>query len=555
MPDELKIIWILAVGLGLACAMGYLTLRLRLSPILGYLVAGYLIGPNSPGYIADQHISNQLANIGVTLLMFAVGLNFNWKEITAFRNIVVTGGSLLSLVCIFAGIALGIALENSVTVGFVIGVAVCVSSTVVIVRVLSDQNLLHTRQGHIVVGWSIVEDLISVLGLILLPALVVGSASLPTNTPTLIFHSVSLVLLKVVMLGLIMYFIGEKLIEKVLKIIARTRSHELFTLAILAIVFLIAVTCSYYFGISIALGAFIAGTVVGKTSMSHQVAADALPMRDAFSVVFFLSVGMLFNPLAIQHHLPLFLGILTIILILRPIVTFFIVKAARYPSYVAFTVAVAIAQIGEYSFILAEEGSRLNLLPDSAYDMIIACAFISIALNPLLFQLFKSLINKRRRFATNGDVSVDQTSLRLKNNDQYSESTLKRVVVVGYGPVGRSIATHLSKNHLVIVVNQNIDTAVPSKKKNIEMVYGDATQLHILERINLDQINLIVITTPDSYITQSIIEIAQHLNPNIEIVARLHFKSDYDRAKFGNIMVVCDEEAASEKIVQALGNR
>lgn len=545
MPEELKIIWILAVGLGLACVSGYITMRIGLSPILGYLLAGYLIGPNSPGYIADQHISDQLANIGVTLLMFAVGLNFNWKEISPFKNIVVTGGIILSTICIFAGVVLGISLGAGATVGFVIGIAVCVSSTVVIVLVLTDQNLIHTKQGHIVIGWTIVEDLISVLGLILLPALVVSTSETSLNVSTAIIQSVLFILLKVISLGMLIYFIGEPLIEKILKIIARTRSHELFTLAILALVFLIAVGCSYYFGISIALGAFIAGTIIGKTKMSHQAAANALPMRDAFSVVFFLSVGMLFNPFMIQNNLPLFLGTLMIILILRPIATFLIVKIAQYPSYIAFTVAVSVTQIGEYSFIMAEQASQLGLLHDNSYDMIIACAFISIAINPLLFQIFKPLIIKKKQLGT--------ASNKENNHLDLSGKLAKpRVIVVGYGPVGRTVANHLAKSHHVVVINQNIDTITSSRNKNIEIIYGDATQMHILERIDMENINLIVITTPDMHITHAIIEVSHLINPHIKIVARIHFKSEKESQPLENIAIICDEEATSEKMIATL---
>lgn len=549
MPEELKIIWILGVGLGVACVAGYAAQRMKLSPILGYLLAGYFIGPNSPGFIADQYISDQLANIGVTLLMFAVGLNFNWKDINAVKKIVVPGALVLCLLSICAGMFLSIYLGESVTTGFVIGVAICVSSTVVIVRVLADQNLLHTKQGHIVIGWTIIEDLVSVLGLILLPALIYSSSS-EANPVAMVSYSILLVLLKVLALGLIVYFIGEKLIEKSLKIIARTRSHELFTLAILSSVFLIAVGSSYFFGISLALGAFIAGTVVGKTELSHQAAANALPMRDAFAVIFFLSVGMLFNPLALQYNLLLFAGVLIIILLLRPLLAFLIMKIAKCPAYAGFTLAFAISQIGEYSFILAEEGSRLKILPDSVYDIIVACAFISIALNPILFQLFRPLTHPKKHLASPDFTDINLSILYEAKGS--AQSFLPRAVVVGYGPIGRAVAHYLAKKYQVLVIEQNIDTVSSGQEKNIEMLFGDATQLQLLERANLENIQLIVITTPDIHITQSIIEASQHINPNAEIVARVHFKSDYDLKKFGDIPVICDEEATAEKMIAAI---
>jgi len=459
---------------------------------------------------------------------------------------VVPGAVTLSLLSILAGIFLSVFLGETVTAGFVVGVAICVSSTVVIVRVLTDQHLLHSKQGHLVVGWTIIEDLVSVFGLILLPSLVYSSAS--DSSPFLsITYSILIVLLKISLLGLIVYFIGERLIEKILKIIARTRSHELFTLAILACVFLIAVGSSYFFGISLALGAFIAGTVVGKTELSHQAAANALPMRDAFAVIFFLSVGMLFNPIAVQNNLPLFLGILVILLVFRPLMAFFILKISKYPSYVGFTVALAISQIGEYSFILAEEGSRLKILPDNAYDIIVACALISIALNPILFQIFKSQTHPKKHNITKDDSDISLSTLYQIESPK--ESFLPRAMVIGYGPVGRAATDYLSKKYQVLVIDQNIDTISNPKGKNIEMLFGDATQLQLLERANIENTQMVVITTPDIHTTALVIDAVQHANPTAEIIARVNFKADFEKIKYENIPVVCDEEAAAEKMV------
>ncbi len=554
MPEELKIIWILAIGFGIACTFGFIAQRLKLSPILGYLLAGYIIGPNFPGFVADPAMSEQLANIGVTLLMFAVGLNFNWKDLSAVKQLALPGALILSTLSITAGLLYSMYLGESAQAGLVVGLAICVSSTVVIVRVLADQHLLHTRQGHIVVGWTIVEDLVSVMGLILLPAFVLP-AGLNTSPVVSVLYSISFVLLKMVALGFIIYFVGEKLIDKLLKVIARTRSHELFTLAILSCVFLIAVGSSAIFGVSLALGAFIAGTVVGKTDVSHQAAANALPMRDAFAVIFFLSVGMLFNPIAVGNNLPLFFGILTILLILRPLAAFTIVKLANYPNTVAFTVALAIGQIGEYSFILAEEGSQLGILPENAYDVIVACAFISIALNPLLFQLFKPLTIKR--WSQNSpqikDSAQSQTLKALYEEEDTPDSFMPKVVVIGYGPMGQMAANYLlEKNYNVTVIDQNIDTVSSLKESKIEAIFGDASQFQILERAYLEQVRLLIITTPDFQVTQSIIQAAKQTNPYVKIIARSHFKSDLHHDRFGDIPIVCDEEASAEKMVHLI---
>jgi len=546
MPEELKIIWLLAIAFGVACIAAYCSQRIKLSPIFGYLLAGYLLGPNSPGYILSQSVSDQLAIIGVTLLMFIVGLNFHWQDIFEDKRLVIPGALILSAFSILAGLILSMQLGETAKAGFVVGLAICVSSTVVMVRVLADQNLLHTQQGKIVIGWTILEDLVSVFGLILLPVL-----ALPESTGTHPFvtlsYSIAIVCVKIALLGVIVYFIGGKLIEKTLKIIARTKSHELFTLAILAWTFAIAVGCSYFFGVSLALGAFIAGTVVGETELSHQAAANALPMRDAFAVIFFLSVGMLFNPKVVMENFSLFIGIFVIVLILRPLLAFWMTKISKYPLYVGFTVAVAISQIGEYSFILAEEGSRLKILPDAAYDIIVACAFITIALNPILFQLFKPLTIQKglSRVQEISDLAAN-AFFEVRDSTQ---SFLPKAIVIGYGHVGKRLSRYLRNDYQVLVIDQNIDTVCSGKGKNIEILYGDATQLQLLERANVENAQLIAITTTNITVTRSIIDATQRINPEAEIIARAHYKDDYTSVQFGDIPIICDEDASSEKMI------
>lgn len=396
MHDNLTLIWILAVGLSVACFFGYIAEKVKLPIILGYLITGFLIGPNSPGYIADQTLSLQLANIGLSLLMFAVGLQFNWNDLFSMRKIAVPGATISSLLTITLGVLLALFLNETIESAFVIGVAICVSSTVVIVRVLTDQSLIETKQGALVLAWTIVEDLISVFALIVLPSIAFISSTEKDLSYGGLITSIFIIIIKVIILAFLVYFFATKLIEKTLKVMSKTNSKELFTLALLAFVFLIAVGSATYFGISLALGAFIAGTVVGKTELSHKAAENALPIKDAFSVLFFLSIGMLFNPMALLDNIPLFLGILTIILIFRPLIAYSIVKLYKYPSYMAMTLALGISQIGEYSFILAEEGNRLSILPENARDILIGAAFFSIALNPLLFKVFHSFIHRKK---------------------------------------------------------------------------------------------------------------------------------------------------------------
>ncbi|CRX38449.1 cation:proton antiporter [Estrella lausannensis] len=549
MGDELKVIWLLAVGLGSACLFGYIAQKVKQSPTIGYLLAGFIIGPNSPGFSADSYITDQLATIGVTLLMFAVGLNFNWKDLLAVKELAVPGALILSCISIAAGVFCTYYLGGTLLAGLVIGIAICVSSTVVIVRVLSDRGLLHTKQGHIVVGWTIVEDLISVFGLLLLPAF--ASASMTSaGSDASIISAILLVLVKIAALCAIVYLFGEKLIEKLLKIVARTRSHELFTLAILSCTFMIAIGSSYLFGVSLALGAFIAGVIVGKTDMSYQAAANALPMRDTFAVIFFLSVGMLFNPVAVIDNLPLFFGILIILLGLRPVVAFMIVKIAKYPSTVALTVALAISQIGEYSFILAEEGSVLKILPDNGYDIIVACAFITITLNPILFKLFNVTGGRDSRYS---NVPVELSLQKLGDNPEGKLSFLPRAIVVGFGPVGQTAAREiLKRGYHVTVVDQNIDAISTLKGGEVETIYGDAAQFHIMEKAQPENARLLVIATPEFSVTKAVVQTVQSTNPHLKIIARSRYRANLADLSLGDIPIICDEDASSEKMISIL---
>lgn len=549
MGEELRVISLLAVGLGLACLCGYLAQKLKQSPIIGYLLAGFLIGPNSPGFSADSYITDQLATIGVTLLMFVVGLNFNWKDLLEVKKLAIPGALVLSGISILVGVLYTHYLGEPLLAGLVVGIAVSVSSTVVIVRVLSDRGLFQTKQGHLIIGWTIVEDLISVFGLLLLPALASATVTSADARSTIIFE-IFLVLVKITALGFIIHLFGERFVENILKIVARTRSHELFTMAILSTTFMIAIVSSYSFGVSLALGAFISGVIVGKTDMSYQAAANALPLRDTFAAVFFLSVGMLFNPATIMNNLPLFSGLLVIILAIRPLIAFLIVKIAKYRSSVAITVALAIAQIGEYSFILAEEGNILGILPDNAYDIIVGSAFVTILLNPILFKLFRITGQRATRYSN----VPEELSIRHLSEDAHgSLSFLPRAVVIGFGPVGQAAAHEiLKRDYHVTVVDQNIDAIASLKDGKVEAIFGDATQFHILEKAQLANARLLVVALPEFSTTRSIIQVAQITNPNLKIIARSRYKSNALNQPFGDIPIICDEEATAEKLVAFL---
>ena len=388
---NVKLVLILTIGFGLSSVLGYLTHRMKLSPILGYLIAGYIIGPFSPGIVVDIKVTEQLAEIGVILMMFGVGIHFKWEDLVGVRKIAVPGAIIQMLAAMVVSAIIIYLLGGTLQSGVIVGLAVGVASTIVMLRVFLDNDQLHTTQGHISIGWLIVEDVLTVMVLILLPILA-GFFSNADYSFGSVSEALLTVVFKVSLLFILIFTLGQKIVSKLLEFISNTESNELFTITILAMTFFIATASSVFFGTSFALGAFLAGMVIGRTSVGHQASENSLPMRDAFVVLFFLSVGMLFNPEPILNNWGFFLGILGVILLVKPLVTFAIVKLWNYPTHVAVGVGLAVAQIGEFSFILAEEALKLHMLPEEGFDIIVACALVSIALNPPLFRLYSEFL-------------------------------------------------------------------------------------------------------------------------------------------------------------------
>ncbi len=383
---NLKIVLLLTVGFGLAAFLGYIAIRLKISPILGYLLAGYVIGPYFPGFVADIQISEQLAEMGVVLMMFGVGLNFKLNDLLRVGKIAIPGAIGQTVLCaLLSAFALHL-FGWPFHTGIFLGLAVGVSSTVVLFRMLGEANLLKTREGHVAASWLIVEDVITVVILLLLPTLATLSQGLEFSAYDL-WSPVLNILVKFLILLLVLWAFSQRVVSYIFSKVIKTHSEELFTLTVLALIFFIATATTFFFGMSIALGAFIAGMVIRQTKEHHKAFMHSLPMKDAFIVIFFLSAGMLFNPLVIVNHFASFITILLIILLVKPALAFLISCILRCPFKTALTVAIALAQIGEFSFILAEEATRFGILPDEAYDMIVASALISIALNPLMFKL------------------------------------------------------------------------------------------------------------------------------------------------------------------------
>jgi CPA2 family monovalent cation:H+ antiporter-2 len=394
MPQHLDLIFTLTGGLAAAVLFGLVTQRLRLSPIVGYLIAGIAVGPFTPGFVAHPQIAVQLADVGIILLMFGVGLHFHVDELLAVRAIALPGALLQIAATTVAGALVGLSFGWSTTAGIVFGLAVAVASTVVLLRVLTDHGALQSRPGHVAVGWLLVEDIFTVLVLVLLPILAGGT---PAGGPSTVLLSVGVSVLKIVALVGFTWFVGKRAVPRILDYVARTGSRELFTLTVLVLALGIAVGSAELFGASMALGAFLAGLVIGQSEFSARAASEALPMRDAFAVLFFVSMGMLLDPGQILPNAKLIAAAAGLILVVKPLTTLVVALVLRSGVETAVTVAVALAQIGEFSFILAGVGRRLGILPEQAMQTLVAASILSITLNPLLFRLVPALVDRFSR--------------------------------------------------------------------------------------------------------------------------------------------------------------
>lgn len=539
MHSNLLIVGILTIGFALASFFAYVMQRLKLPSILGYLLAGYLIGPYSPGFVANAEIAEQLAEIGVILMLFGVGLHFKIEDLIRVKNIAIPGAVVQTLMATIFATTFVYSLGWPIEAGLIIGLSVGVASTVVLVRILTDNNLLNTSKGHIAVGWLVVEDIFTVIILILLPTIAELAAGQSFSIMG-VTGSVLFVMTKFCILVLFMFTWGHRIIDYILTNIARMRSQEMFTLTIVALIFLIATGSSVVFGTSIALGAFIAGMVIGKTNVRYQAAANALPLKDIFAVIFFLSVGMLFNPPAIITHFTLFIGILSIILIVKPLAAYLITLFLGHSLNTALTVAISLSQIGEFSFILAEEAMNLKILPEDGYDILVACAMISISLNPLLFQLiepFESIIQKFPLFKR----SKSRFSRKIISEEHRSPS---KVLIIGFGPIGKEVSK-IVKNagFLPIILEHNIDT-VSSMEEHHLILFGDATEPNILKDAHIDEASYLLITIPDSAKIIKIIHAARHINPHIHIVARIEFIAEKQLLDELNVKYICSETEA-----------
>jgi CPA2 family monovalent cation:H+ antiporter-2 len=515
---EYDLILTLTGGFAGALILGYITQRLGLSPIVGYLLAGTLLGPNTPGLAVDQAMAEQLAEIGVILLMFGVGLQFHVDELLAVRAVAIPGAITQSAVATLLGAAMAHALGWSWASGIVFGIALSVASTVVLIRVLSDHDALHTPTGHLAVGWLVVEDLFTVLALVLLPS-VFG----PDKGDQSLIQALLVTTLKVAALVAFTAIVGTRVIPKVLDHVAATRSRELFTLTVLVIALGIAVGSATVFGVSMALGAFLAGMVVGRSDYSLRAASDALPMRDAFAVLFFVSVGILLNPSALLEQPLLFALTLAIVMIGKPLAALAIIWLLRYPLKVGLAVAAALSQIGEFSFMLGTIGRDLGVLTAEASNTIVAAAIISIVLNPLFFRAVAPVntwIEARpalRRILERSSPALDGGGVQRDVTDRVAH----RAVLIGYGPTGKTVARLLKESGIEpTVIELNIDTVRAIRNAGVDAVYGDATRPETLVEAGIASARSLILTSAGMANSSEVIRAAREVNPGIRVLAR-----------------------------------
>jgi CPA2 family monovalent cation:H+ antiporter-2 len=521
MPHQTPLITTIVAGLGLAFVFGALAQRLKLSPLVGYLLAGALVGPSTPGYVADLELAPQLAELGVILLMFGVGMHFSLKDLLSVKHIAVPGALAQIAVATLLGMGLSSLLGWSLGAGIVFGLALSVASTVVLLRALEERSIIDTDRGRIAIGWLVVEDLAMVLALVLLPALA-GPLSGERATehealgPTSILLALALTLGKVAAFVALMLLVGRRVVPWLLHVIAATGSRELFRLAVLAIGLGIAFGSAELFGVSFALGAFFAGMVLNESELSHRAAEESLPLRDAFAVLFFVSVGMLFDPAILLRDPWLVLATLLIIVLGKSVAALLIVLAFRHPMSTALTIAASLAQIGEFSFILAALGLELGLLPKQGQDLIVTGAILSIITNPLFFVLSS-------RIAARWEQRHPQAAAAAPAEPNEPVPASGHAIVVGFGRVGSMLSARLQAAGVpTVVVEQRPELAERAREAGLLVVSGNCARTGQLDLAALAEARCLFVAIPNGFEAGQIVEQARKLRPDLLIVARAH---------------------------------
>ncbi|PSH69854.1 Kef family K(+) transporter [Phyllobacterium brassicacearum] len=569
MPHETPLIATIVVGLVLAFIFGAIANRLRIPPLVGYLVAGVLAGSHTPGFVADQELAAELAEIGVILLMFGVGLHFSLKDLLSVRAIAIPGAIVQIVAATLLGAALAWVLGWNMQAGLVFGLALSVASTVVLLRAMQERRLIETERGRIAVGWLIVEDLAMVLALVLLPAIagaINGGGSSEgairaANDPLASYFNlgvggvIALTFGKVAAFVAVMLIVGRRVIPWTLHAIAHTGSRELFRLAVLAIALGAAFGASKLFGVSLALGAFFAGMIMSESELSHRAAEESLPLRDAFAVLFFVSVGMLFDPMTIVNDpLPL-LATLAIIIIGKSLAAFFIVLAFGYPTGTALIISASLAQIGEFSFILAELGVGLGMLPEEGRDLILGGAILSILLNPLVFAAVTYLrprLEKRLPSTVEPAADTNIPAVEEPDVEEIHPTTLTdHAVLIGYGRVGSLVGDALKEIGKPFLVIEDADKTVAKlRDEHIETIVGNAANGDILAAANLAGARQLILAIPNAFEAGQIVVKARAANPVISILARAHSDAEVQHLQdLGADAVIMGEREIARGIV------
>ncbi|MET4176336.1 CPA2 family monovalent cation:H+ antiporter-2 [Bradyrhizobium sp. LA6.1] len=559
MPHDTPLIATIVVGLGLAFVLGTIAQRFRIPPLVGYLLAGVAVGPFTPGFVADQALATELAELGIILLMFGVGLHFSLQDLLSVRHIAVPGAVVQIAVATLMGLGLSWLMGWSVGAGLVFGLALSVASTVVLLRALQERRLMETDRGRIAVGWLIVEDLAMVLVLVLFPAIasLQGGGDKPAFEPLAaqagfgLAGIVMLTLAKIIVFIGLMLVVGRRVIPWILHYIAHTGSRELFRLGVLAIALCIAFGATKLFDVSLALGAFFAGMMLRESPLSARAAQESLPLRDAFAVLFFVSVGMMFDPMSVVREPWPLLATLAIIMLGKSLAAFLIVVLFRHPVATALTISASLSQIGEFSFILAELGVASQILPSDGRDLIMAGAILSIMLNPLMFAAATWLAPRLdpRRDSPQAAAAVPEP---IRTTDLTDHT-----IVIGYGRVGALVGDALKQRQLPFLVAEVGESALAKLKQGgIETVMGNAAQPEILGATNPSRARHLVIAIPEAFEAGQIVQQARAANPDIRIIARAHADAEVDHLKgLGADVVIMGEREIARGMIEELERR
>ncbi|HEY0734292.1 MAG TPA: cation:proton antiporter [Herpetosiphonaceae bacterium] len=541
MHHDLTLLITITVAIVAAFIGGYAARRIGMPSLVGYLIAGIAIGPFTPGFVGDASMISQLAEMGVIFMLFGVGLHFSLKDLWAVRQIAIPGAVLQMLLATGVGVGLTQLWGWSLGAGLVIGLAISIASTVVLLRGLEDNGLLNTSHGQVAVGWLVLEDLATIAILVLLPA-VLGEAG---GSPLL---SVGAALLKTAAFVAVMLFAGAKVMPWILTRIASTRSRELFILTVVALALGTALGAAELFGVSLALGAFLAGVVIGESDVSHQVGEEILPFREIFAVLFFVSVGMLVNPAALVQNAGQVLALTACIVLGKALLTILLGVFLPASSRTVLVVAAGLSQIGEFSFIVGQSGLALGVITDEQYGLILAGALLSIVLNPLLFKAIpwaERMLQRTpalARLLDRGGPPPEPVQAALANH----------VVIVGYGRVGEHIVNVLERlgvSHLVI--EQDAERAAAFKQRGVPTLLGDASNSEILTHAGLEQARVLVVTVPDETAADLIVAAGRQLAPQLPIIARAATSTGIGRlATYGAQTVIHPELEGGLEVVR-----